>query len=665
MEKLELEEQFEKKKVFENLRHDFKNAQEAKSSINKLIVEWNDAYECVIPSMKNRSKYKAMEVAKQIAKIKANITEPFTNSTHPIRCSTTKYGNRIRIIQKYLNSEFTSNFDRVDFMDKYSDILCREGTVWAKSIWRYNESNKREVLKNASIEEITSREYDPDVIKQNEDGKTFYVEYNHIALKENRPDAIICRNEHIYPDPSARSIDELRFLCHEKEYTISELREMNRFSEETIDKLEKEINDKDDSSLGTARDSKNQDYGYKEGFNTLDSSRKKISVIEYYGYYDLNGDGIAEPIFASWSKNGKINLILEESSMPHNPIPFYNAVFSAVPFSLWGNPLAYFIDDNQRAKTGIVRGIMDNLSLANNGQKFIKNGSIDYLNFKRMTQGEKYIQVNGSPEEIIKDGSFNHLPSSLFNVYEMISRDAEEISGNNGNGIGMKGKSSDDDTQNLTLSQQMQLGLVLKTSSLLSNIMKDWVKMAESFLENEQIESLFTENDMLDLFVFSFNDNINITFKVATNAQRQVRLQQINLLLQQSKALGEMMPQEQMRGLVAEMFELFDMFEEADKVRTYIPQPSEEQMVLQQIGLENAMLENSKLQHEIEEIKSRTTLNGSSARKSILDGMSGFEYKKAQSAEKMAKAQTHQTTNALMPAETLASIQSMLTKIKL
>ena len=607
-----------------------------------------------------------MEVAKQIAKLKANLTEPFTNSSYPIRLSTTKHSNRIRVQQKYLNSEFTSNFNRVDFMEKFSDIICREGTVWAKSIWRYDESNKREVLENASINEIISRDYDPDVIRKNKDKEdSFYVEYNHKVLKENRPDAIICRNEHIYPDPSARSRDELRFLCHEKEYTISQLREMNRFDEETLEKLEKEIGEKDSTSLGTARDSKNQDYGYKEGFNTKDSTRKKVSIIEYYGYYDLNDDGIAEPIFASWSKNGKVNLILEESGMPHNPIPFYNAVFSAVPYSLWGNPLAYFIDDNQRAKTGIVRGIMDNMSLANNGQKFIKNGSIDYLNFKRMIQGEKYIQINGDPVEAIRDGSFNNLPTSIFNVYEMISKESEEISGNNGNGIGLKGKTSEDDGQNLTLSQQMQLGLVLKTSSLLSSIMKDWLKMAESFLENEQIESLFTENDMVDLFVFEDNDNINVTFKVATNAQRQIRLQQINLLLQQSKALGEMMPQEQMRGLVAEMFELFDMFEQADKVRTYIPQPSEEQLMLQQIGLENAMLENAKIKLEMEEIQSRIQLNGSSARKSLLDGMSGFEYKKAQSAEKMAKAQSHQTQNALMPAETLASIQSMLTKMKL
>ena len=42
----------------------------------------------------------------------------------------------------------------------------------------------------------------------------------------------------------------------------------------------------------------------------------------------------------------------------------------------------------------MVRGIFDNMSLANNGQKFMQRGAVDYINFKRLNNGERYIVVN-------------------------------------------------------------------------------------------------------------------------------------------------------------------------------------------------------------------------------------------------------------------------------
>ena len=79
-------------------------------------------------------------------------------------------------------------------------------------------------------------------------------------------------------------------------------------------------------------------------------SGKHIRIVCYWGYYDLNEDGIPEPIIAYWPEKYNINLGIEENPMPDKAIPFDRSVYSARPFSLWGNALAFFLGDNQKAK---------------------------------------------------------------------------------------------------------------------------------------------------------------------------------------------------------------------------------------------------------------------------------------------------------------------------
>lgn len=646
----------EKKKVhYDNLKHDYKIAKSAKTEIDQKITEWNDLYIGKIPSKENRSKYVAMELAKQIEYMKPNITEPFTNSSHPIRISTTKNEKRARIQQKYLNNEFTSEFGRVDFMEKLADIKLREGTVWVKTAWNYREENKREVIENATMEEILQRGENPDKITQQDNGK-FTVEYNNIKCIKNSPDAIICRNEHVFPDPDAREHKELRYMCYRKHMTLSQLKQSGKVTDDMLDKLKNALSGTDDTTLGTHRDANTQSYGYKENANTKDVERQKIAIIEYYGYYDLNGDGIAEPVVAAWAEKQDVNLYFEENYLPNSDIPFYNDVYSAVPFSLWGNGVGFFIKDDQNAKTGIMRGIFDNMALANNGQKFIKHGTLDYINFKRMRNGEKHIFVN--KEGQIEDGAFNQLPSSIQFVLGLVDKEVKEHTGVDAGSQSVSSANNNEDSSGqLTLAQQRMAGMITSTSELLGKIFNDWLKMAEVFLNNEQIQALFTESEQQDIMAFEESEYTKVSFKVATNAQRQIRLQQLNMLMQQAKALGQSMPAELINELVAEMFELFDMYDKAEALRTYRPEPTEQEIAMQQLELQALQLANGKTQAEINELNAKAQSYGFKAQVDATNAQAGAMYKQAQSTEKMAKAQGHDVDNALAPAKFINETQ--------
>ena len=208
------------KNIFKDLRHDFDEAKDAKTEIDEMINEWNDLYYGVrrnsdgekIRNQPNKSGITMKEVAKQIEWQKPNVTEPFTSTRHPIQLIDGKNQERARILEKWANHEFTEIFDREEFIEQAADVVLREGTVWVQTSWETKEENERLIIPRISMEELMQRDDEPDEISQNNDG-TFYVEYNEKVMTMNNPHSEVQRNEHIFPDPSARTEKELRFMC--------------------------------------------------------------------------------------------------------------------------------------------------------------------------------------------------------------------------------------------------------------------------------------------------------------------------------------------------------------------------------------------------------------------------------------------------------------------
>ena len=647
------EEEDRESEAFENMRYDYKMAKDSKSTIDKLIIEWNDLYYGKKMGNENPQKSQIIlkEIAKQIEWQKPALMEPFTSSSNPIRIKTGKNENRARIMQKYLNGQFAGEFDREEFMNQLTDVLLREGTAWIRTGWNFTEEKTTEHHAEISMEEMLEKEGEPKKVKQNENG-TYRAEFEKKDIIENMPTLEVCRNEHIFPDPSARTMNEMRFLIYEKFMTISELRETGMYDEEKLEALEQKLSaeSREDTSLGAVRDADARDYGYNQTYQPKDATRKKIAILEYWGKYDLDGDGISENIVAIWAKKEQINLYIGENPYPSKNIPFNRVVYSARPFSLWGNSLAYFVGDNQRVKSGIMRGILDNMALANNGQKFVQRGALDYVNFKKLRNGEKHIIVN-KPDSI-HDGTYNNLPTSIFTTMEMVSQETKDLVGNVSGGQQMSMKNnSEDSTQQLSMSQQRIAGTVRNISNVLSKALKEWLMMAEKFLTNEQIEGMFLQQDAQDIMAFEDARFVQTSIKVGTEVIRSLRIQQLNLLMQQSKTLGERTPQDVIPALVAEMFELFDMYEKAEEIRNFKPQPDQNAMQMQQLQMQFQQLTNQKLQAEIQIMNSKAGLDQTDSQVKQIEIQSNVAYKDAQTKEKMAKAQAHMVDTAMKPLE--------------
>ena len=185
--------------------------------------------------------------------------------------------------------------------------------------------------------------------------------------------------------------------------TITEIKELEDLETGAVSSLkEKMAEGSAESSLANQRKNDLRSYG-RGKYQSNDRARTQIDVIEYWGYYDIKENGSLTPVLALWDEQDEILISLTENPMPHGRIPFHNAVYSPRAFSLWGNAPAFFIGDNQKVKTGIMRGIIDNMSLANNGQKFVLRGALNYVNMKRMREGNRIIEINR--QNGIEDGS--------------------------------------------------------------------------------------------------------------------------------------------------------------------------------------------------------------------------------------------------------------------
>ncbi len=647
------------KKIFDDFRHDYKASVTAKTEIDSLISDWNDIYYGItrnrdgeiIKHKQNKSRASMKEVAKQIEWQKPNVTEPFTSTRTPIHIKAPKSQARARQLAKWANHEFTTEFDREEFIDQVADVVLREGTCWVQTSWETKRLNVRSIIPNASMQEIMQNENDPDEIEQNPDG-TFKVEYNIEEMTRNNPDSKVIRNEHAFPDPGARTEDEMRFFCILKYLTITDLEDLGMIDEDKLEHLASMVTSesREDTALGQHRNNDAQSYGYDPNYEPNDDARKYIKVIEYWGYYDIHNDGIQRPVIGYFAEDYKIDLAVEENPFPDKAIPVDRTVYSARPFSLWGNAMAFFLGDHQKAINGITRGIMDNMSLANNGQKFIGRGALDYINFKKLNNGDRYIIVN-KPDMIV-DGKYNNIPTSVFSTLEMIKQESKELVGVASNGMALnEGAAKNDDPQQLTMSQQRMAALVRNMSNMMRKIIKKWITMGEVFLTDQQIEDLFHGEEMVDMNAFTISSSAKVTISVATEVNRNMKLKQQNMLMQQAKVLEEELPPGTIKDMVAEMMDLFDMHEQATKLRLYKKEPSPEEQMASQMQLQKMQLEIQKLQTEIGVMEKDVEARYMNAQARMMEANANYGYKGAQTREKDAKAQAHSVDTALKPVQ--------------
>lgn len=574
-----------KAELLSALKADLKAAEILKREQDTAIFKWKAEYngDPYGNEQKGKSAIVSRDIKKQSEWQHATIVDPFVSTSDVIKCVPITYEDEASARQNelLLNAQFCRKFDRYNFMSKAVKVLDQEGTLVIQTGWDYED---KEVTTTA--ETVIVNEYGQEVIVEQEVTETVII--------KNQPTAKVCRNHDIYIDPTCQdNLDNAQFVIYRYESDLSSLRKDGRYK--NLDKI-------DNSSMGDY-DYYNPDRTY---FKFADDARKKHLVYEYWGNYDINGDGIAEPIVCAWVND--VIIRLQSNPYPDGKPPFIVVPFNSIPFKIHGEANAELIGDNQKVKTAIIRGIIDNMAQSNNGQVAVRKGALDQINRKKFIAGQNF-EFNGTPNDFWQ-GNYNSIPGSAFDMIGLMNNEIESITGTKSFSGGINGGSLGATATGargaLDATATRRMNIVRNIAeNLVKPLIRKWMAYNSEFLEDEEVVRV-TNEEFVPVRRDDLDGRIDLDITISTAEDNAAKSQELSFLLQ---TLGPNEDPEIRRHIMADIMELMRMPDQAKRIRDYQPKPDPVQEQLKQLELQRLVLENQKLEAEIADKMARANEN--------------------------------------------------------
>ncbi len=573
-----------KSQLLEALKGDLKSSEIKKRDLDAKRNVWQNEYDGKPYGNEKAGKSAIIsrDIRKQDEWQHPSIKDPFVSQSDIIKCSPITFEDRPSAEQAelVLNTQFCRQFNRYQFMTKALKVLTREGTCVIQTGWEY-EDRQDEVDKPINVTHPVTGELIPV-------GSTKEVV---TTIIKNQPTAKVCRNEDIYIDPTCMdNMDDCQFVIHRYESSLSTLKADGRYK--NLDKVSFSMSEAVHSPDGYIP----EDPTY---FSFKDDPRKKIIVHEYWGYYDLNDDGIVEPIVCVWVND--VIIRLEENPYPDEKIPFIVVPFASVPFQLQGEAPAEILSDTQKVKTAILRGVIDNMAQSTNGQKGVKKGALDRTNRAKYLNGDNF-EFNTSIGEFW-EGSYNQIPGSAFDMFTLMTNEAESNTGVKSFSQGLNGASLGGTATGargaLDATASRRLDIVRNVSeNLVKPLLRKWMAYNTEFLDDEQVFRI-TNDEFIAVKKDDLQGLIDIDIQVSTSEDNASKAQELAFLLQ---TVGPNEDPGIRKILMSQLMRLHRMPDVAKQIEEYQPQPDPyvEQM---------KMLEMDKLKAEIDERQSRANEN--------------------------------------------------------
>lgn len=542
-------------KVLKDLKSDMRAADSLRLEMVANIETWRDEYHGMPygNEQTGKSEIVSKDIKRQDGWQHSSIKAPFTDNTDIIKCRPVTFEDRAAAEQNQLvlNHQFVRQFPRYNFMTDAIKLYYSEGTVIVKCFWEYED----EVIEEERPIWGLSLTGEPMEIGMT----TVKIR----KVKKNQPGAKACRIEDIYIDPTCEGeLAKAQFVIHRYESDMSTLRKAKKYK--NLKKVAAMVGGRD------YHEAEDYDPEDETEFRFSDNPRKKLVVYEYWGNYDIDGDGIAEPIVCTWVEDTIIQL--ESNPYPDEEIPFLLVKNNSIPFKIYGEAAAELIGDNQKINTAIKRGIIDNMANSNNAQKGIRVGALDPINKKRFLNGKNF-EFNGSPADFY-EGSYNQIPQSVFAVMEQNNNETESIQGVKAFSGGISGSSLGSTAKAaggvLDAVSVRRIDIVQNIAeNLIKPLMRKWMAYNSEFLAEEEIIRI-TNSDFVPVKRDDLKGQVDIEIEVSTVEEDSLKAERLSFLFQ---TLGQQMDQGMRNMLMSEIFLLQKMPDIAKAVREYEPPP--------------------------------------------------------------------------------------------
>ena len=625
-----------------DLKADFEAVKSSHSAQMSKVDHWLGVYnvtgKSAIPKVKGRSSVQPQLVRKQAEWRYAPLSEPFLSTADLFRIKPVTFEDIEAAKQNelVLNNQFQTEINKVAFIDKYVRSAVDTGTVIIRTGWEVETKMVEEPAYDfeffpieeedeegmANLTEAMELGYkhpdsfemiDPELKAAAEYSRDYGVpvyaqltnEYTREAQRTvvNRPTLEVCDLANVYIDPTCNGdLDKANFVIYGFVTSLSELKKDGRY---------KNLKELEEATISneTMVVSKNaaEDIG---GFRFSDKPREKITAYEYWGFWDINGDGLLAPIVATWV--GDVLIRMEENPFPDQKVPFVVVPYLPLRDSIYGEPDCVLLEDNQRIVGALTRGMVDLLGRSANSQTGMAKNMLDSSNKVRFHSGQDYeFNQQIDPHSGVYQHRYPEIPQSALVMLNMMYQDAESLTGvkafSTGGGItgaGM-GQTAAGVRGALDAASKRELAILRRFAEGITKVGRKIISMNASFLDEREVVRL-TNSTFIEVRRDDLTGKFDLELSISTAEEDESKAQQLAFMLQ--TASGEDPSLRKM--ILSEIARLRKMPELAQKIIDFNPEPDEMQQQLQQLQMQKLEAEIQLLQAQAQEASAGGALKG-------------------------------------------------------
>lgn len=630
---------------------------------------------------KNRSKVQPPLVRRQAEWRYPALSEPFLSSQNMFKVEPVSFedGPAARQNALVLNHQFRNKIERVTFVDQLVRAVVDWGTGIVRLGWcQYTRKKKVEVpvydhypLDPNDPEHGPALQYLEQAIQlQQEDPRgysslapelrsavdywnetqqpTFAIQSGTEVVEQdevydNRPTVEVKNPANIWVDPSCGGdLSKALYIVESFETNFADLKKDNKYK--NLDKV-----DWEGSTILTEPDHETKtptDFAFN------DKARKKVVAYEYWGYYDVDGNGDLRAIVATWI--GNVCIRMELNPYPDQKLPYVVIPYSPLKLELFGEPDAEMLGDNQAILGAVTRGMIDSMAKSANGQRGYAKGMLDAVNRRKFENGEDYeFNPNMPPSTGMKDHEYPELPQSAMLMLGLQNSEAESLTGVKAFAGGLSGQAYGDVAAGikglLDAAAKREMAILRRVAKGVSDIGKKIIMMNGVFLTDQEVVRVTNEQ-----FVTVNRDDLRGSFDcivdISTFEVDNAKAQDLGFMLQ---TLGPNMDPQISMEILAQIAELKRMPELAHKLRNWKPAPDPVQQQLQQLQIMKAQMEVEELRAKIELLRAEARAALATAGLRELDALeqeSGVKHQRDldKSGAQARANQNYEVTKALL-----------------
>ena len=620
------------------LKEDLENSKPFHDAQISKINKWTDLLNVTgsakPPKIKGRSSVQPKLIRRQAEWRYSALTEPFLSSDKlfSVQPRTFEDIDAAKQNELLLNWQFYTKLNRIKFIDDFVRTVVDEGTGivrlgWTREIETVkeqvpvysfypmdNEQNAQLLQEAINLKASNPRKYEETMDEAVKESVDYYEETGIPTtavlvgsqeeevekIIKNEPTIEIMNPANVYIDPSCQGdIDKALFVVVTFETNRAELEKAGIYT--NLDKVDWQ------ASVDTEPDHETET---PLEFRFNDKARKKVVAYEYWGYYDINGDNSLVPIVATWI--GNVLIRMEENPFPDRKLPFVLVSYLPVKRSLYGEPDAELLEDNQRILGAVTRGMIDSLGRSANAQQGFAKGMLDPLNRRRFENGEDYeFNPTISPNGGLIEHQYPELPQSAILMVQMQNQEAEALTGVKAFSGGLSGDAYNTRVATairgvLDAASKREMAILRRIAKGISSIGEKIISMNSEFLSDKEVVRV-TNKQFITINREDIKGNFDLIVDISTAEVDNAKAQDMGFMLQ---TLGPNMDPKISMMILSEIAELKRMPALAEQLRNYQPQPDP-------LAIEEKQLEIEKLKMEIQKLQSDIAYNNARVQETL------------------------------------------------